>query len=243
MNGDTLILLHGWGMNGRVFEPLLEQLSARQSVVNPDLPGYGQSGWDAALDFDAQLAQMAESLPAGRLLGWSMGGIYATELAARYPAKFSELILVCSNPCFVRRDDWSCAVAAEVFERFGEELAAGWQATLRRFLSLQMLGESGARGLIRSLSQHIAEAGAPDSELLNKGLDLLKHSDTRALLGQLQMPVRVILGERDALVPIALKQQISDLHPGIRVESLAGAAHAPFLSHSGEFAALLQAPY
>lgn len=241
MTDETLILLHGWGMNGRVFEPLLAQLPARSEVINPDLPGYGESRWDGTLDFDTQLAQMAESLPGGRLLGWSMGGIYATELAARYPGKFSELILVCSNPCFVKRDDWSCAVAAEVFDSFGEDLAAGWQATLRRFLALQMLGESGARDLIRELSRRIAEAGAPDSELLNKGLGLLKQRDTRALLRGMQTPVRVILGERDLLVPIAVKQQISDLHPDIRVESLAGAAHAPFLSHGDEFAALLQA--
>ncbi len=47
------------------------------------------------------------------------------------------------------------------------------------------------------------------------------------------------LGARDLLVPIALKQQISDVSLRIEVESLVGAAHAPYLSRTGEFTSLL----
>ncbi len=239
MNDEPLILLHGWGMNARVFEPLVTILENRQQLINPNLPGYGDSHWDASLNFDQQVEQMAQDLPSGRLLGWSMGGLYAIELVTRYPKKFSQLTLVCCNPCFVKRPDWDCAVGESVFDEFCEQLTRGWESTIRRFLSLQMLGETRARGLIRDLSMQIAKDGEPDARVLRFGLDLLKQQDVRSRLQNYEQPISLILGERDVLVPIALSQQISDVNPRIQVESLAGAAHAPFLSHTVEFASLL----
>ncbi|MCP4391700.1 MAG: hypothetical protein GY802_25625 [Gammaproteobacteria bacterium] len=58
-------------------------------------------------------------------------------------------------------------------------------------------------------------------------------------LSGLEQPVKLILGERDLLVPTGIRQQITDVAPGIQVESFAGAAHAPFLSHPTQVAALL----
>ncbi|TNF90211.1 MAG: hypothetical protein EP300_03640 [Gammaproteobacteria bacterium] len=67
----------------------------------------------------------------------------------------------------------------------------------------------------------------------------MKYQDCRADLALIRIPIKLILGERDRLVPIELKPQIADLAPGIQVESVAGAAHAPFLSHPTRVAALL----
>ena len=102
---------------------------------------------------------------------------------------------------------------------------------MRRFVALQMQGEDEARQLVRTVWQQVIAAGEPDTEVLNFGLDLLKSCDVRPSLGQLSQPVNLILGERDRLVPIALQQQIADVANGIQVESVAGAAHAPFLSN------------
>ncbi len=66
---------------------------------------------------------MGRDLPPGRLMGWSLGGLYAIELALRHPEKFSELILVASNPCFVTRSDWNCAIDAAVLDTFAEDVS------------------------------------------------------------------------------------------------------------------------
>ena len=67
----------------------------------------------------------------------------------------------------------------------------------------------------------------------------MKRIDARARLAELKQPVKLILGERDRLVPFDLAQQIREFEPGIRVESVAGAGHAPFVSHSRQVAAML----
>ena len=242
MGETTLILLHGWGMNPAVFEPLKQALGARAPVSAPALPGYPRSAWPHAADFSRQVEAMAQTLPAGRLLGWSLGGVYALELALRYPGRFEDLTLIACNPCFVARPGWSCAIDESIFDEFGSGLARDWQRTLKRFLALQLDGEPAARELARGLWRSVAAAGEPAAGVLRFGLDLLKQADYRARLGELGLPARWILGQRDRLVPIALAQQIADLNAGIQVESVAGAAHAPFLSHPERIAAHLRAP-
>ena len=239
MNDANLILLHGWGMNPRVFDPLCEALPSGLSPRAPALPGYPGSRWAHEADFSRQIDAMAQDLPRGRLLGWSLGGIYALELVLRYPRRFEALILVACNPCFVVRPGWPCAVAESVFDEFGHELESDWRRTLRRFLALQMRGEVAARDLSRELWRLIADDGQADPEVLRFGLGLLKSGDYRSRLGEIEVPVNFILGERDQLVPQPVAQQITDLVPGIQVESVAGAAHAPFLSHSTQVAELL----
>lgn len=137
--GEPIILLHGWGMNSSVFEPLGIELAKRREVLNVDLPGYGASNWSSSLSFEDQAGLLAEQSPEADLLGWSMGGLYALEMLRQNPNKFRSLILVCCNPCFVRRSDWSCAVEESVFKTFSEDLNQNWQATIKRFLALQMM--------------------------------------------------------------------------------------------------------
>jgi len=237
--GPALTLIHGWGMNAAVFQPWAEQLAMQFSVTRVDLPGYGQSLWQPDAGFDAQVDALAGVLPDSTLIGWSMGGLYAQRLAACYPEKFSKLVLLSSNPCFVQRDDWPCAVKAQVFKEFAASLDAGWQATIRRFLGLQMRGSDQARQLIKEVSRLLIAGGEPQSQALQFGLDLLLDRDGRQELAGLQIPVLSILGQRDTLVPECVGEQIHRINPLIRVECLARSAHAPFLSHSEPVTSLI----
>jgi pimeloyl-[acyl-carrier protein] methyl ester esterase len=237
--GKPIVLLHGWGMNASVFGPLCDLLAGYREVITVDLPGYGKSQWHPSLSFEDQAALISAKIPAGTLIGWSMGGLYATEMVRQNPDRFDRLILMCSNPCFVRRGDWGSAVNEEVFDAFARSLEQGWSSTIKHFLSLQMLGNSDARHLVRELIVKLELAGEPDPAALDFGLNLLKTTDTRSVLSKVKLPVDMIFGERDALVPISVAKEISDVNSRIRVESLADAAHAPFLSHTAQIAAMI----
>lgn len=239
MKPIPMIMLHGWGMPAAVFAPLLPLLESSYQVITPGLPGYADSPWPGGNDFSTQLEQMARSLPAGHLLGWSLGGIYAIELARRFPRQFSAVTLLAYNPCFVRRSGWQCAVEATLLEGFSRELDSDCQRTLRRFLALQFQGEKRARDLTRDLWRQLVAAGETDIGVLKFGLDLLANRDTRPALAELVQPLKLILGELDLLVPITLQRQIHAINPAIQVESVAGAAHAPFISHPTQVAAWL----
>lgn len=238
--GCPVSLLHGWGMNAAVFEPLANQLAADLSVSRLDLPGYGRSKALVFTDYDQSIEFIAEQLPGGALVGWSMGGLYAIDIVRRFPEKFPALVLVACNPCFVQREDWHSAVEASIFSDFSADLIDNWRGTIRRFLGLQMHGVEGARFLIRQISELLLQGGEPAPEVLKSGLDLLLSMDAREALSQLKVPALVVLGARDTLVPITLADQLASINPAIRVECFAGSAHAPFLSHREEFAGLLR---
>ena len=242
--GEAISLLHGWGMNSAVFKPLSSALSNEYAVSRVDLPGYGMSDWyhsgESYEDLWArQLDLMSEQIPDSSLMAWSMGGLYAMKLVNRYPDRYKRLILVASNPCFVQRDDWSSAVESWVFTGFADDFIDNWPATIRRFLGLQMHGVDDVRNRIRMIAKLLVDGGAPNPDALRFGLELLLNEDAREELRQLKVPVMVILGNRDKLVPISLATELSQINPRIRVECLAHSAHAPFLSHLEDFAGLI----
>ena len=83
-----LILLHGWGVDARIWRPLAPHWRADCQVASPDWPGYGdRPALSAPQDLDALAEAMAEALPADAVwVGWSLGGLLAAALCRRLSA-------------------------------------------------------------------------------------------------------------------------------------------------------------
>ncbi|MDD3517133.1 MAG: pimeloyl-ACP methyl ester esterase BioH [Chromatiales bacterium] len=235
--GPDLVLLHGWGLQGAVWDPLLPALSEHRRVSVIDLPGHGHSR-DVPLDQPPEqaLAALAASLPQAPvdLIGWSLGGMLALALAAAHPERVRRLVMVAALPRFVQGPGWPQAMSPELLEQFAAVLADGYKATLTRFLALQFHGVEGAAEKVRGLRDRLLEP-APDPDALRGGLSLLTALDLRDTLRDLPLPVSAIFGQRDMLVPAAAAAILADLRPGLRTTVLEGAGHAPFLSHPQAF--------
>ncbi len=225
--GEPLTLIHGWGMNRAVFESFIPFIEADYRITRVDLPGPGQSAGIRTTDREDQLIRLAEALPESSLVGWSMGGLVALQLVKRWPGKFKRLLWLTCNPCFVQRPGWVCAVERSIFEEFAQSLSNDWQATIKRFIGLQLHGLPHARYLIRQITSLLVQGGQPDVSALKNGLDFLLECDARTDLVDLEIPVMAILGSQDKLVPSCLAQEIPLINPRIRVECLAQSAHAP----------------
>ncbi|MCL5974682.1 MAG: pimeloyl-ACP methyl ester esterase BioH [Gammaproteobacteria bacterium] len=230
--GPDLVMLHGWSMHSGVWHPLIELLADKFTLHLVDLPGHGQSDWQPeALHIDQLLTKLAENLPqTAHWLGWSLGGQLSLAFASRYPQRVTKLILLAANPKFVTSDDWHCAMDAAVFAVFSGQLDHNQRETLKRFVMLQARGAQGSRETIQLLAEQTADNVA-HPEALKAGLDLLEILDLRSALRQLSQPVQYILAERDQLVPISLAESLADLNSTIVIERIAGAGHAPFISH------------
>ena len=236
----VLALLHGWGMNARVFDTLAGLLAADFDVRPLNLPGHG--GREALADnaLQAWADDLACQLPDdAMLLGWSLGGQVAMRAALDHPRKVIRLILLGSTPKFVATADWLHGMASADLQEFGAALLAEPEATLLRFLSLQTRGMTGQKALLQRLRMTLLAAPAADREALAAGLATLRDTDLRAELPQLAQPTLVLHGALDTLTPAAAGAWLADTLPNAQRIELARAAHAPHLSHGEDVAAAI----
>ena len=175
-SGPALVLLHGWGLHGGIWQTLLPQLEKHYTVHNVDLPGFGRSPiHNGDYDFDYLVDSVAMILPEKCfLLGWSMGGMVATALAAQFPQKIEKLITVATNPAFVANDNWQFGMQAKILESFIEYLQEDYEATLIRFLSIQTMGSATQKEDIKQLKETVFLHGQPAKKALRGGLEILR---------------------------------------------------------------------
>ncbi len=240
--GPDIVLLHGWGMHGGIFRPLVEQLEGQWTVHVVDLPGHGRS---RDLGLPASPAELADDLlarlPRSLWLGWSLGALVAQLAAITSPEQVTALAVVAGSPRFVVADDWPHAVDAAVFARFADDLAGDWRGTVERFLALEVVGSDHARDELRDLRAHVFDHGEPSTQVLARGLRWLSDTDLRAGIAQLRVDSLWIGGRRDRLVPAAAMRAAAAMAPGGSELVIAGAGHAPFLHHAPAMAQALQA--
>ena len=241
--GPPLVLLHGWGLHGGLFAPLLPALARRFRTHVVDLPGHGHSASVAPLSLDAMVDAVARSVDTGReplaVLGWSLGGLVALRWAAVDRPRIARLALVATSPRFVAGPGWPHAMSGETLARFGDEFAASWKLTMQRFLALQVHGSDDGRATLATLRGRLLERGEPSRAALAEALRLLATTDLRASAGAIDAPALVVSGERDVIAPPAAGAWLADAMPRARYAGIAGAAHAPFLSHRAAFDAVL----
>lgn len=230
--GPDLVLLHGWGMNSGVWQPVIDRLSARHRVTALELPGHGASAFDPSRGTLRQWAAacLDAAPPQAVWLGWSLGAQVALQAALDAPERVRALVVVAGTPRFVQGDDWPHAMPDAIFRQFAAALASDHAGTLDRFLGLQVRGGADARETLRELRAAIRARPAPQLGALRTGLELLLGVDLRAELPGLQLPSLWLFGERDTLVPADVVHPLESLVPSAEILILHGAAHAPFLS-------------
>jgi len=154
-NGQPLVLLHGGLGAIEMFESLLPSLAAIRQVVAVDLEGHGRTG---AIDRPFSFGVMADDIAAlikhlaldqVDILGYSLGGSIALQVALRHPNRVAKLILVSTpirrsalRPAFlapVTLEAWSAALENSPIHQLYERLApkpADWPRLLEKMLAL-----------------------------------------------------------------------------------------------------------
>lgn len=242
MSRPNLVLLHGWGVNRCVWQPLVDDLQQEYTVYAPDLLGYGQrESVPPRYDLASLAHEISTVVPDHAvILGWSLGGLVALQLALTQPERLAKLVLVGTTPRFACGPDWEHGVEAAVVQRFAADLARDYDRALMRFLLLQAGRLTHARSLARGLSAHIASCGRPAPQVLELGLRLLLSTDMRNSLHRVHTPVHIIHGALDRLIPPGAAKYLATHLPTARLTMLPLAGHAPFVAQADTFAALLR---
>ena len=215
-----IVLLPGWGLGVAPLQLLADELRAALvgfTVQVQPLPKI--SAQNAA----AVINQLDQQLPQNCwLLGWSLGGMLATALAAQHQSTCAGVISYASNACFVACDGWPTAMPATTFAEFRALCASDPATCLKRFALLCSQGAAQARQLSRQLQ---ASVQIEDLAGALAGLDLLAELDNRYAIRAFAGPQLHLFAEADALVPPAAANAVRELNPQATVELL-GQSHA-----------------
>ncbi len=246
--GPNLVLLHGWGMSGAVWQPLVKNLSKLFTLHLVDLPGMGLSRPIEPFHLHAMAEKIAEMLPANAdMVGWSLGAQVAMRIALDRPDMVRRLVLVGATPCFVNKkngnslknidspNDWDVGIAADTFSSFAANVNADYHKTMTQFLTLQCMGAKDARGTVKLLRKKFSERPVPTAQTLQQALNILLDTDLRVEVEHLRKPTLLIHGDRDTLAPVQAAHWMMQNLPIGYLRVMAGASHAPFLSHQEQF--------
>lgn len=241
--GTDIVVLHGWGLNANIWTPVVTPLAQLGRLHRLDLPGYGESPWpqDLPITF-ANLCQLTlEALPEKcHLIGWSLGGLVATQLALAHPQRFHSLTTVASSPYFPAEQHWP-GIEPHVLNTFAKQLSKDFKRTVERFLALQSLGSPHARDDVKQIKEWLFAKPMAHVDVLDAGLDMLATVDLRDQLKHLKVPMLRIYGKLDALVPVAVVEPVGKLLPQSEQATYIAphCSHAPFISDANGFMAAL----
>jgi 3-oxoadipate enol-lactonase len=240
--GEPVLCIHGLAMDVSGWRPQIPAWSRHFRVVVFDNRDVGRSFY-ATEPYDirtlaADTIALADALGLDRfhLVGSSMGGAIAQEVALSHPGRVRSLTLCVTYGGNGRWGDERnrlalAAAAAQSDEDFSAEL-------MLLTLSEQTFEELGPQ--LEMMARMVrAYPYRQRREGYLRQLQATATHETRERLGALRMPVHVIAAEQDLFVPVWKSRELARLIPGARLSVIEGAAHAVNLERTSEFNALV----
>ena len=242
--GPDIVVLHGWSLDHRWVQPIVDQLEPHFRVTMVDLPGCGRSDWPPTIKTMHDLAdQVVPQLPEKAIyIGCSISGPIGISIAARYPDRVKHLIGIGAMPKFIADSDWigvpQPGFAAMMVPTLQKE---GYESTLRGFLDVEFNDmhpkPAAYETLLKLLDSGYAE---PDLSALAQGLQIIDKTDLRSAFRSLTCRIDLIFGSLDAQAPAAGCEQIKALNPErTRTHIIDGAHHLSFWTHNEAFNKIL----
>ncbi|KWX67120.1 alpha/beta fold hydrolase [Mycobacterium sp. NAZ190054] len=250
---ETLLLLHGMAGSSETWRAVLPQLSKRHRVIAPDLLGHGQSAKprsDYSLGaFAVGLRDLLDELGITRVtvVGQSLGGGVAMQFVYQHPDYCQRLVLISSGG--LGQDvGWTLrllsapgaelllpVIAPPPVVRAGNKLRRWFSAAniqsprgAEMWSAYSSLSDAQTRqAFLRTLRSVVDYRGQAVSALNRLHLT----SD---------LPLLVIWGDQDHIIPVEHGYELEKLRPGCRLEVLPGVGHFPHVETPSQVVELLE---
>ncbi len=230
-DGPALLLLNGWTAGGRVWpDAWLRTLQQHFRVIQLDTRGSGLSRTAPApftmgtLAKDARDVLKAAGAERATVLGLSMGGMIAQELALRDPRMVERLVLVATRPPAPAHLPAELDMTAGSLRRprEGQSLAEFYRALWAGYAAPGFPEREPA--LIEELISQIVERPTPRAGVTNQLWAIACWHGAKRL-GSLTVPTVVVHGDSDPLSPVGNGMRLARLIPQARYVELAGIGH------------------
>jgi len=250
------LFVHGWATDNAVWGVISGALGAHTGVLNANLPGHGSTARWLEPSLNPALLKMAKLLSNeedGLMgFGWSLGAEVLLSLAARFPKKFSALVLVGTTPCFVQKTGFSHGQSRALVRRMIMDMKADPDKTLERFYPLNFTGEELTSRAVATFMERYAPPGPIicDGETgdgpsachqafnyrdITMSLEALYNTDIRGLLKDITIPVLLIHGNDDNVVPLEAAEFTANNIKRASMKVFDRAGHAPFITRERDF--------
>jgi len=231
----AVLLLHGLGANGSSWTLQFEPLGAAgMRPIAPDAPGFGKSTYDGhGWNFKrvaADLAALLADLRTGpvHVVGLSMGGVIAQQLALDYPHLVRKLVLVST---FSVLQPQGLAQWLFFAQRALVVHAVGLK-TQSAIVARRVFPDADQESLREMAEQQIASA---DPRAYRAAMRCLGLFNSRRRLAEIKAPTLVISGDKDTTVTPARQKILADEIRGARHIIIQGAGHAVAIDHFEAF--------
>lgn len=226
-NGYPLVMIMGYGSTMQLWEPaLIRTLSSHYKVIVFDNRGMGntESGQKEFTigQFADDTAGLMEALGISRahVLGWSMGSLIAQELVLRHPEKVNRLVLYAAH-C----DAAMFPPAPEILQKMTDSSGTPEEQGMR-YISVLFPAQ-----WLRSNGQRIREVfyrpmGNISGESVGRqGMAIGEWKGSTDRLGAIGLPVLLLAGAEDQLVPVRNSQFMSGKIPGAKLTLVENGGH------------------
>lgn len=235
--GEPLLCVHGLATDTLGWALQVPAFSARHRTVIFDNRDVGQSsmaeGGYEIVDMARDALALADALELDsfHLLGVSMGGTIAQEMALAAPERVRTLTLAVSYPgggAWARKlsEVWSARVQRMSREERVDEL-------MLLCLSEAFFENPEAVAFLRNMM--LQNPHPQPADAFARQLDASSRHDARDRLGTLEMPTHVMGAEHDILVPVWKSRELAELIPGARLTVIEGGPHGANLERAEEF--------
>jgi pimeloyl-ACP methyl ester carboxylesterase len=238
-NGPALVLVHGFSASLHTWEPWVQRLGDQYRIITLDLPGHGLTRAPATYvsSMDKQVSVVAQTterlgVTSFVLGGNSMGGGVAWTFATLHPERLKGLVLINSVGLPREQNNAKSPLAFKLL-RYPLARALGQQ------LDTSVLVAGGLKAAFYDndmvdqtmIDRHVALGRAEGHRaiILNHqaGRKMRPEAQVRGLLGALKMPVLVMHGQEDVIIPVEVGQVLAASIPGSTLILYPKVGHIP----------------
>ncbi len=230
----TLIFLHFFGSSGREYSPVIDLLSPRYQCIAPDLRGFGDNSAPAETDFsvDAMTDDIARLLTEYDgpfvVIGHSMSGKVALNLASRQPNGLLGLVLLAPSP--PSPEPMDDTERYRLLTTHGQRSAA--EETLKKITAAPI--SEAYQEII--LSDDLRSLPVAWAAWLERG----SREDVSDRMPWVQVPVQIVLGSKDDhITPELMRKTVLNHFPDAQLTIIDGAAHVLPLEKPAEVARIV----
>lgn len=211
--------IHGWASTSNVWSNLFNQTDCYfyDSLTYPNYQELSKTF----------LERTNKSAVPHVLIGWSLGGMLALQLAYDFPEKINKLILISSTAKFTTNDTYTSGLHPIIVKNLAKKIKTKPVTAQENFYKLMF-----SKHEIHSCSKFLANTAktivTQNTAKLQNGLQYLLDTDLRPIVPSIHIQTHIIHGSDDEICPLTAAQYLTNTIDQAKLSIIQGAGHIPF---------------